>query len=199
MHETQPLINKDSLCFHFFGTAIKQMTFASANDFFLNRQLDQHWIYPFSRETWCAKGNVRTHQITDYKGDYLSYDQLMGLLKQWRKCRSRYFKRKWSLRKNGRKNSVYGGHRRPRTHQERTLSFNASDQDCDYRIKVRRSAASIPTAWDDICRHVDKSWKTQAKRQCQWRGSSVRGSHDTIKRTPYCLFIRKSKAVRRAS
>jgi hypothetical protein len=55
--------------------------------------------------------------------------------------------------------------RYPKTTQERRRWF----ADLEEGVRLRRSRApmSIPTAWDDIGRHAQRSWKEQ--RRTKWR------------------------------
>lgn len=67
------------------------------------------------------------------------------------------------------KGSPYRWLRHPRTTSERRAS-DAVDNDPEmreYKVKSRakRSKAMLPSAWDDLPRHVDKSWKRHRKTQ----------------------------------
>ena len=84
-------------------------------------------------------------------------EELIGVPKNRRKPRM------------GRKTEgIYGRIRRPKTTQERRLSFHNKDEG-EPKIRPKRRCHSLPSAWDDIVAHNDASWKTQSKRKHQYK------------------------------
>lgn len=61
---------------------------------------------------------------------------------------------------------MYKGWRRPRTHNE--LVANCRDKKY---VRGRRSIRNIPTAYDDIHRQYQRSWKRNKKCKRQFGGS----------------------------
>lgn len=57
-------------------------------------------------------------------------------------------------------------YKRPRTHNE--MVANCRDEGY---VRGRRSVANLADPWDDVCRHIEGSWKWQTKNRCQFGGS----------------------------
>lgn len=73
-----------------------------------------------------------------------------------------YYWNSWSKK-------AYGGWRHPRTTQERKWAHAWDDEEFCPPPRARRQGRYLPTVWDDIYAHSEKSWKTQSKRRHQWR------------------------------
>ena len=62
-------------------------------------------------------------------------------------------------------------YRHPKTLNEMKNNEAALDQAYEYGLNketvIRKKRSKLPTVWDDICRGIDKSWKSQKKKK-QW-------------------------------
>ena len=113
--------------------------------------------------------------LRDERGQPLTAADFAGLVP----ARSTWWSRRWdSYRWNG-EGPVPGtrkcsGHycwfRHPRTANERRLNALVLAEDGEIGPRAARRPARIPTAWDDLGRHVERNWKRQ--RKTQWRSPS---------------------------
>jgi hypothetical protein len=65
----------------------------------------------------------------------------------------------------------YYGWRRPRTQQERRANSDPTLPERGIRIRDMRSASMLVTAWDDVPKESQRSWKSYRKRRWKGRGN----------------------------
>ena len=124
-------------------------------------------------KTYCNKINCQEHDDDFYKayvvydqdGNFYSPDRLIGLRREWEGNRKSLY---WPWFP-GRKRGAYGWFRPIRTFQERKWAHAWDDEEFPPKVRAARQGKNLPNSWDDICRHNDKSWKTQSKRKHQWK------------------------------
>ena len=97
--------------------------------------------------------------LRDDLGDVVTEEKLFYIWKSQNR-------KKWLIRWS---KQAWGGHRSIRTHQERKWANAHDDEEFAPKPRGKRNKISLPTSWDDVIAHSDKSWKTQSKRKHQWK------------------------------
>jgi hypothetical protein len=113
------------------------------------------------------------HAAYDENGKYLSVSFLVGKYRKWLEERRKYWRAIDHNRRHGSKRRVYGWYRHIRTTHELSMYFDdPTALELGFNVKGRASRNCLPTVWDDVRRHNDKSWKTQSKRRRQWKSTT---------------------------
>lgn len=104
--------------------------------------------------------------IYDENSTMYTKDRILGLYRNWKSKRISDYDFLRFNKMTGRKHSVYGWYRSIHTYPEMREWFNVDEY--NIRGRARRSKAMLPESWDDISRHVEKSWKNQSKNRHQY-------------------------------
>lgn len=119
------------------------------------------WNY--ERQLWMRAGTIYpVYLVRNENGVVLSQSTLTGLYREYQHKNIRPYRRFSSK-------SAYGGLRHPRTTQELRMNYSLDEDDIFYGAKIRTKRKNLPTHWDDYWAHTDKSWKTQSKRNHQYK------------------------------
>ena len=108
-------------------------------------------------------GASRYCYVAIENGKIITPDRLVGL------CRKVIKQPRHKRRHFGWGRYVYGGYRKVKTTNERRQLQAHNQDDFVPPIRPSRNNNGLPSGWDDIITHSDKSWKTQSKRRHQWK------------------------------
>ncbi len=107
--------------------------------------------------------------VYDDNGNFITPDRLVGMYRKYYRSLVRSWNIRWNKRCNGGNRGLYGGYRHFRTFQEGKWAKAWDDEEFAARCRPCRNAVNLPCYWDDLRRHVEKSWKSQSKRRHQWK------------------------------
>lgn len=119
---------------------------------------------------WCTWKETKFLYALYDDGKFVTPDRIVGLHRDWKYERRNFYQCSWTRKRDtGQKKSVWGCIRHMKTMQERRWQNAWDDEEDCPRYRAARQGHRLPSNWDDFWIHGQKSWKTQSKRNHQWK------------------------------
>ena len=114
--------------------------------------------------------NTRYCYIAVEDGKLVTPDRLVGLFRDWGVDRPYWYSNFPRRSHNyGWNRNAWGSFRAPKSANERRQFAAATVDDDAPPVRCARNPRNLADAWDDRYGHSDRNWKTQSKRQHQWK------------------------------